>query len=210
MRSRLPRVSLTAFSNSNLGAGHRSEFVTSRTATGGMAQPRFFEQPPSSTLADIAALTKARLVDPSRGGQQVKGLASLDEAGPMHLTFFDNLKYADQLASTKAGACLVSRRFDADVPAHVAVLRVDHPFREFVKIARELHRDALRPPSWFGSTRIAASAVIDPTAHLEDGVIVDPLAVIGPNVEIGAGTVIGSGAVIGADVRIGRDCNVGA
>jgi len=49
-----------------------------------------------------------------------------------------------------------------------------------------------------------------PLGHLEDGVIVDPLAVIGPRVEIGAGTVIGAGAVIGADVRIGRDCNVGA
>ena len=175
-----------------------------------MAQPRFFEQPPSSTLADIAALTKARLVDPSRGGQQVRGLASLDEAGPMHLTFFDNLKYADQLASTKAGACLVSERFEARVPAHVAVLRAAQPFREFVKIARELHSDALRPQSWFGTAGIAASAVIDPSAHLEDGVIVDPLAVIGPNVEIGAGTVIGAGAVIGANVRIGRDCDVGA
>ncbi len=153
-----------------------------------MAQPRFFEQPPWSTLADIAALTKARLVDPSRGGQQLRGLASLDEAGPMHLTFFDNLKYADQLASTKAG----------------------EPFREFVKIARELHSDALRPQSWFGTAGIAASAIIDPGAHLEDGVIVDPLAVIGPNAEIGAGTVIGAGAVIGANVRIGRDCDVGA
>ena len=173
-----------------------------------MAQPRFFEQPPSSTLADIAALTKARLVDPSRGGQQVRGLASLDEAGPMHLTFFDNLKYADQLASTKAGACLVSERFEARVPAHVAVLRAAQPFREFVKIARELHSDALRPQSWFAG--IAASAVIDPSAHLEDGVIVDPLAVIGPNVEIGAETVIGAGAVIGANVRIGRECDVGA
>jgi UDP-3-O-[3-hydroxymyristoyl] glucosamine N-acyltransferase len=81
-----------------------------------MAQPRFFEQPPWSTLADIAALTKARLVDPSRGGQQVRGLASLDEAGPMHLTFFDNLKYTDQLASTKAGACLVNERFEARSP----------------------------------------------------------------------------------------------
>src|SRR5438445_2987537 len=175
-----------------------------------MAQPRFFEQPPSSTLADIAALTKARLVDPSRGGQQVRGLASLDEAGPMHLTFFDNLKYADQLASTKAGACLVSERFEARVPTPVAVLRAAQPFREFVKIARELHGDALRPQSWFGTAGIAASAVIDPSAHLEDGVIVDPLAVIGPHAEIGAGTVIGSGAVIGVNVRIGRDCNVGA
>src|SRR4030081_2021563 len=175
-----------------------------------MAQPTFFEQTPSSTLAEIAALTKARLVDASRGGQQVRGLASLDEAGPMHLTFYDNLKYADQLASTKAGACLVSPRFEASVPSHVAVLRAVHPFREFVKVARVLYSDALRPQSWFGNAGIAPSAVIDPSAHLEDGVIVDPLAVIGPDAEIGAGTVIGSGAVIGANVRISRDCNVGA
>src|ERR1700732_253031 len=100
-----------------------------------MAQPTFFEQPPSSTLADIAALTKAFLADASRGGQQVRGLASLDEAGPMHLTFFDNLKYADQLAATKAGACLVSNRFASSVPPDVAGLRVDHPFRGFVRVA---------------------------------------------------------------------------
>ena len=128
----------------------------------------------------------------------------------MHLTFFDNLKYADQLAATKAGACLVSPRFEAKVPAHVAVLRSAKPFHAFVQIAREWHGDSLRPQSWFEIDGIAPSAIIDPTAVLEDGVIVDPLAVIGPRVEIGAGTVIGAGAVIGADVKIGRDCNVGA
>jgi UDP-3-O-[3-hydroxymyristoyl] glucosamine N-acyltransferase len=175
-----------------------------------MAQPTFSRQPAVSTLVEIVALTKAVLVDPSRGGQEVRGLASLEQAGPMHLTFFDNPKYVDQLASTKAGACVVSARFEASVPAHVAVLRSAQPFPEFVRIARELYSDALRPQSWFGNPGIAPSAVIDPSAHLEDGVIVDPLAVIGPNVEIGAGTVIGSGAVIGANVRIGRDCDVGA
>jgi len=181
-----------------------------RTATDGMAQPTFFKQPPSSTLAEIAALTKAHLVDPSRAGQQIRGLASLDEAGPSHLIFFDNLKYAGQLAQTRAGACLVNERFAATVPSHVAVLRAADPFQAFVTFARELHAGVLRPPSWFGSAAIAASAVIHPTAHLEDDVIVDPLAVIGPGVEIGAGTVIGSGAVIGPNVRIGRDCDVGA
>ena len=175
-----------------------------------MAQPTFSSQPPLSTLAEIAALTKAVLVDPSRGGQEVRGLASLEEAGPMHLTFFDNSKCLDQLTSTKAGACVVSAHFEASVPAHVAVLRSAQPFPEFVAIARELYRDALRPQSWFDNPGIAPSAVIDPSAHLEDGVIVDPLAVIGPNVEIGTGTVIGSGAVIGPNVQIGRDCNVGA
>jgi UDP-3-O-[3-hydroxymyristoyl] glucosamine N-acyltransferase len=175
-----------------------------------MAQPTFFEQPTLSTLAELATLTGADLADPSRAGQQVRELASLDEAGPMHLTFFDNLKYADQLASTKAGACLVNPRFEAKVPPHVAVLRAAQPFRAFVLIARELHRDALRPRSWFRCVGIAPSAIIDPTARIEDDVIVEPLAVIGPDVEIGSGTVIGAGAVIGASVKIGRDCNIGA
>jgi UDP-3-O-[3-hydroxymyristoyl] glucosamine N-acyltransferase len=175
-----------------------------------MAQPRFFKQPTSSTLAEIAALTKAHLVDASRANQEIRGLASLDEAGPSHLIFFDNLKYAGQLAQTRAGACLVSERFAATVPAHVAVLRSADPLRAFVAYARELYTDTLRPPSWFGNGSIASSAVIHPTAHLEDDVIVDPLAVIGPGVEIGMGSVIGSGVVIGPNVRIGRDCDVGA
>jgi UDP-3-O-[3-hydroxymyristoyl] glucosamine N-acyltransferase len=175
-----------------------------------MAQPTFFEQPRSSTLGELAAVTGAHLVDPSRADQKVRGLGSLDEAGPMHLAFFDNLKYADQLAATRAGACLVSPRFEAKVPAHVAVLRANQPFRAFVLIARELHRDALRPQSWFGCEGIAPSAIIDPAARLEDGVLVEPLAVIGANAEIGSGTIIGASAVIGANVKIGRDCNVGA
>ena len=175
-----------------------------------MAQPIFFKRPPSSTLAEIAALTKAHLVDATCASKPVTGLASLDQAGPEHLTFFDNLSYADQLAQTRAGACLVSERFEARVPAHVAVLRTKSPFAAFVALGRELHQDTLRPQSGFALTGIAESAVIHPTAHLEDGVIVDPLAVIGPEVEIGAGSVIGSGAVIAANVRIGRDCNVGA
>ncbi len=166
-----------------------------------MAQPIFFKSPPSSSLAEIAALTKAQLVDPERGAQQIRGLASLDEAGPMHLAFFDNLKYADQLAATKAGACLVSPRFEAQVPKGTAVLRAAKPFQVFVELAREWHADALRPQSWFNTEGIAPSAIIDPTARLEDGVIVDPLVVIGPRVEIGSGTIIGAGAVIGATSR---------
>ncbi|WP_315738227.1 MULTISPECIES: UDP-3-O-(3-hydroxymyristoyl)glucosamine N-acyltransferase [unclassified Bradyrhizobium] len=175
-----------------------------------MAQPTFFQSPPPTTLAAIAAAAKATLVDPSRGEQVVKGLASLDEAGPMHLAFFDNLKYADQLAGTKAGACLVSPRFEARVPSHVAVLRANQPFRAFVLLAREFHADALRPQPWFGDDGISPQAIIDPTARLEDGVIVEPLAVIGAHVEIGSGTIVGAGAVIGPHVKIGRDCNVGA
>lgn len=174
-----------------------------------MAPLAFLKQPPPVTLADVARLTGADLLDQARGGDVVRGLASLEQAGPMHLAFFDNLKYADQLASTKAGACLVSPRFEASVPAHVAVLRTPRPFHAFVAVASGFHPDALRSLSWFGLDGVSPAAVIHPTARLEDGVSIDPLAVIGPGVQIGSGTAIGSGAVIGADVRIGRDCSIG-
>jgi len=119
-----------------------------------MAQPIFFNNPLSSTLAEIAALTKAVLVDPALGDRKIKGLASLDEAGPMHLAFFDNLKYADQLAATKAGACLVSPRFEARVPpmsraaGRAAVPRLRQPR------ARMARRRAAAPD--FGSTVTAS------------------------------------------------------
>ena len=179
-----------------------------------MAQPTFFKKPPATALAEIAALTKAELVDPGRAGHVITGLASLDEAGPMHLAFFDNVKYVDQLKASRAGACLVSPRFEREVPAHVAVLRVAQPFRAFVGIAREWHADALRPQSWVGNDGIAPSAIIDPSARLEDGVIVDPLAVIGPGVKIGRDCNVGvrsaiQCALIGNNVLIYPGCSIG-
>lgn len=175
-----------------------------------MASTSFFPPRPSSTLAEIASLTKATLVDASHAEHRITGLASLDEAGPMHLSFFENLRYSDELANTRAGACLVSERFEGRVPSHVAVLRARRPFHAFVAYARHLYSDALRPHTGIGAPGIAPTAVIHETAKLEDEVTVEPLAVIGPDVEIGSGTVIGAGAVIAAGVKIGRDCDIGA
>jgi UDP-3-O-[3-hydroxymyristoyl] glucosamine N-acyltransferase len=50
---------------------------------------------------------------------------------------------------------------------------------------------------------------VHPDARLEDGVVVDPGAIVGPRAEIGTGTKIGANAVIGPDVRIGRNCAIG-
>ena len=175
-----------------------------------MAHPIFFKQPASATLAEIAALTDTELGDPSCAARSIQGVAALDEAGPSQIVFFDNVRYANDLATTQAGACIVGARFAAQVPAHVAVLRARKPFAAFVAAARHFHADALQPRSGFGLTGIAVSAAIHPDAHLEDDVVVDPLAVIGADVEIGSGSLIGSGAVIGPGVRIGRGSSIGA
>jgi UDP-3-O-[3-hydroxymyristoyl] glucosamine N-acyltransferase len=177
---------------------------------GAMSHHRFFGEPPTLTLADIAEMTGAVLADPKRALVPIKGLAVLDEAGPSHLTFLENGRYAPQLANCHAAACFVSRRLEPELPPRIAALRVADPYRAFVGVARKLHADVLRPRPPSGAEGICESAVIHPTARLEDDVSVEPHAVIGSHAEIGTGTIIGPGAVIGPYVTIGRGCSIGA
>lgn len=55
------------------------------------------------------------------------------------------------------------------------------------------------------TTRIHPTALVDPAAHLDDGVSVGPFAIVGPHVRIGAGTEIGAHCVVTGRTTIGRD-----
>lgn len=179
-----------------------------------MTEPLFLRQSRGLSVAEIAALTGAQVaadgLQTLPADRLIRDVATLDLAGPADLTFIDSAKYLGQLAATRAGACLASERFAAQVPPGIVVLRSAAPYRALVAVARALFPDALRPRSLTDNTGISPRAQIDETARLEDNVVVDAGAVIGPRVEIGAGTVIGANAVVGADVRIGRDCAIGA
>src|SRR5262249_60015967 len=117
-------------------------------------------------------------------------------------TLLDNPKYLATLATTRAGACLTAPRFAAQAPEALAVLVASEPYRAFVAVARALFPAALRPSSLFETTGRSSDVRIHPSARLEAGVTVDPLAVIRPEAEIGAGTLIGPRAVIGPGVAI--------
>lgn len=175
-----------------------------------MRHHRFFQEPPLLTLADVAEMTGADLLQSERGLVPITGLAALDEAGPSHLTFLQSANYVPQLATCHAAACLVSHRLEGQLPPRIAALRVADPYRAFVAVARKLHADALSPPLQSGTAGISPLSVVHPTARFEDDVSVEPQAVIGAHVEIGAGSIIGPGVVIGPYVTIGRGCSIGA
>ena len=175
-----------------------------------MTEPQFYKHPSGLTVAQIATLVKAEPGPEAQLDRRITNIAPIDLAGPSDLTFFDNSKYADDLAVTKAGVCLIGDRFANRAPPHLTVLRMHDPYRAFVAVAGALFPDALRPSSLFEASGISSSATVHPTARLENGVTIDPGAVIGPRAEIGAGTVISPNAVIGPDVRIGRNCTIGA
>lgn len=174
----------------------------------------FFQTPRSFSLAEIATATKARLdcAISSNGviASVVAGAASIEEARPGDLTFYDNLRYAPALAHCRALACFIKEADAGLLPPTTAGLVVPEPQRAMTLAMRLLFPEALAPGSLFGASGVSPGAFVHPGARLEAEVVVDPGAVIGPLAEIGGGTIIGSHAVIGPQVRIGRGCRIGA
>ena len=175
-----------------------------------MTEPVFFRRALTPTLADIIAKTGAKAPEGADLSLVITGVGPLDTAGPGDMTFLDNPKYADQLASTRASAVFIGERYAARTPEGVVPLVTADPYRAFAAFVGWLFPEAMRPGSFFGASGVSPMSFVHPEARLEPGVIVDPGAVIGPRAAVGAGTVIGPHAVIGPDVRIGRDCAVGA
>jgi UDP-3-O-[3-hydroxymyristoyl] glucosamine N-acyltransferase len=161
-------------------------------------------------MAEIVSLTGAESPDAARLAHVITDVAPIDLAGPTDLTFIESNKYADALATTHAGACLMPQRFESQAPNTLIVLRTPEPYRAFVTVHSELYPQSLRPTSLFEANDIAPGATIHPTARLESEIAIDPGAVIGPRAEIGTGSIVAANAVIGPDVLIGRDCVIGA
>jgi UDP-3-O-[3-hydroxymyristoyl] glucosamine N-acyltransferase len=174
-----------------------------------MPAPVFFHDVRSLTLSGVASLVGAGLPEGLDPDRLVASVRPLDEAGPHDLSHMDNPRYLDQLATTRAGVVLVSKRYRARVPTTSIALECEDPQRGYARCLAVMVPEAARPATFFASTAISPGAVIHPTARLEHGVVVDPGVVIGPRAEIGTGTVIGAQTVIGPDVRIGRDGAIG-
>jgi UDP-3-O-[3-hydroxymyristoyl] glucosamine N-acyltransferase len=173
-----------------------------------MVDPDFFPRAAALTLAEIAEIAGAALPPGADPERRIEGIGPLETAEPDDVAYMDNPKYAGALAATAAGACLVSKRFAARVPASTVALVTPEPYRAFAKVLARLHPSASRPRSTFDATGVSPGSFVHPTARLEPGVVVDPGAVVGPHAEIGGGTVIGATAVIGPHVRVGRDCSI--
>lgn len=174
-----------------------------------MTEPLFFERPAGLTLGEIIELIGATVAADVPLERHITNIAALDQARPSDISFIEKPRYLPDLLSSRAGACIAAHRFVERAPPHIAVLVAAHPYRAFIEVARRLFPDAVRPSSLFESAGVAPGAHIHAAARLENGVVVDPGAVIGPRAEVGGGTRIAATAVVGPGVRIGRECTVG-
>lgn len=150
------------------------------------------------TTGDIARRVGARIVgDPQH---LITGLAPLDGAGPQHLAHLSSPHWRHHLASSAAGAVLVTAR-DAPVVAQIALVVAD-PYLAYASVS-ELFDVPLRVPCGVhADASVAEDAVLGEGVRIAAQASVGAGAVLGNDVEVGSGAVIESGAVIGAGSRI--------
>lgn len=170
-----------------------------------MEHPGFYDRAGPFALSAVAKAAEAQMPAGADASRMIEDVRPLAEAGPSDLSFLDNKKYLPQLAGSNAGACLVEPAFAARVGTGTNALITKAPYRGFALALALFYPQAMQPLVCGPNARQA----VDPSAMLEEGVIVEPGAIVGPQAMIGRGTIIAAGAVVGYRCSIGRDCFIG-
>ena len=166
-----------------------------------MADPRFYHNRGPWDVAAICAKTGMDLPPLADGAARVSDLASLDGAGPSHLSFFSGAReQAGAFARSRAGFVLVPMEA-RKLQAPGVLLRAASVPHAFAAIAGMFYPDKASVP---------AEAGVDPSARLGRDVVLGPGVVIGAAAEIGERSRIGAKTVIGPGVTIGQDCEIGS
>jgi UDP-3-O-[3-hydroxymyristoyl] glucosamine N-acyltransferase len=124
----------------------------------------------------------------------ITGVAGIEEAGPAHVTFVANPKYAGLAKRTKAGAVLVAPDFPE---IEASTLRIKNPYLAFAKAIEIFYPAPSYPPG------IHPTAVIDPTAQIGEGASIGAYVVVGENCVIGEHATILPHVVIYPNASIG-------
>lgn len=131
---------------------------------------------------------------------EIESVAAPSNAGANQLVFAESEAALAVAHASRAGAIATTRPLAGD-GAVKPMLLVRYPKLAFARAAR-----LLRPMS--PQQGIHASAEIDVSASLGEGVLVGPNAVIAAGVVIRAHSWIEAGVVIGEGVHIGRSCHL--
>ena len=125
---------------------------------------------------------------------EITGVQSLEQAGPGHLTFLSNSKYAPKLKLTQASAVLATRPVEG-IPTLISA----NPYHNYARALEFFYQPPRPGPAIHPSAAIAASAKIGEGASIGAFVSIGENVIIGRNAVLHPHTVIYDGAIIGDD-----------
>ncbi|MEP7354269.1 MAG: UDP-3-O-(3-hydroxymyristoyl)glucosamine N-acyltransferase [Acidobacteriota bacterium] len=153
-------------------------------------------KPVTIRLSDLAQRLSCELWNGDHASLEVSGVAGLENAGPEHVTFLANPKYAHKVKQTRAGAILLSKPAEG---LQSAQLISKNPYLDF---ARTLAYFYQTPRPLAG---IHPNAYVSPTASIGRNASIGAFCSVGENVTIGDNAVLHPHVVIYDGAQIGDD-----
>ena len=153
------------------------------------------------TPAEIAAIVGAtRTAGTTK--RKIGDIASLAAARAGDLSFLGNARYRSQVPESLATALLLPADYVGEPRSDQVFLFVENPSVALARVCARIEQ-SLWPkpaPGIHPSAVVAATAKVDPTAH------VGPLCVIEAGAGIGAGSVLQASVFVGREARLGDGC----
>ena len=163
------------------------------------------------TLGELAKQVSAEVKgDPS---YTVEGVGTLQNATATQISFLTNSSYRKELATTQAGAVILSAA-DAENASINAIVSTN-PYAAYAKIAALLSPPEIYKAGVNPTAHITADAQISNTASIAAGVIIESGVVLADSVRVGPGCVIqknvkiGANTVLTANITIAHNCIIG-
>ena len=150
------------------------------------------------TLDELARLAGGQVA--GNGARIIRGLGSLEGAGPDDITHLSSSSYRSLLARTRAGAVIISPE-DASLWQGDALI-VSNPYLAFARISQQFDRLQDLPAGIDRRATVAASASVSPEAALGPSVVIGERTEIGPGVRLYAGAVVGDDCIVSRDVVV--------
>lgn len=152
------------------------------------------------TLGELAALAGGEVQgDPAL---RLRGVATLDDAGPDQIAFFNHAWYAEAFAASRAGAVIVEPRTAKKHPGRTYLVAPNASLA-FARISRAFNPERTPAPLR------AAEAFIHPEAEVDATARIEPLAYVGPRAKVGPRTVLAPQSFVGEGAQVGADCRIG-
>jgi len=131
--------------------------------------------------------------------QKVNDISNLIDAKRGEITFFDNLKYIEELKNTKASFCIIQEKFLNYINHETTPILSKNPLLDFILIAKLYYPDADLDIYKFKQNKKYLK-------YVKQNTLIDNTVKIGKNFKVGLNTTLKKNLIIGNNVNIGSNC----
>ena len=163
---------------------------------------RFYKKARNIKLLDIIKLIdlKNDIIDKE---VEIENISNLNESKENDITFFNNLKYKEEIKNTKASYCITKENLSKYLPNSCHPLVVDNVLLELSKVTNLFFPNNI-------DDKFDKDLMYIENFNISKKVTYGKNVLIGKNVKFGKNCSIGNNSIIESNVVIGDNCNIGS